>query len=222
MSSTRKTAIIVGVLFFVQTSSYMFGDSLFRAAADTITDGSQAQALTGVFLQFVNAAAVIGIGVLLFPVLRRFREGPALGYTATKVMESALLMVSALFALLTVHAGVSEVGPGQSGATSGAVMMEGYVLAFHLGMIALGAGSMFLMYILYRFRLVPRALSVLGAVGYVALFASGWLEIAGFDIALVLYIPGGLFEILFPLWLIIRGFNDPTTTSSPSAEPATV
>lgn len=222
MSTMRKTAIIVGALFFVQTASYLFGDALFRSAAETVTAGNDAQGLTGVFLQFVNAAAVVGIGVLLFPVLRRFREGPALGYTATKIMESALLMVSALFAVLTVQADGSALG-GDSGTTlSGPLTFEGYDLAFQLAMIALGAGSMFLMYLLYKFRLVPRTLSVLGTVGYIALFASGWLEIAGLDIAQALYIPGGLFEILFPLWLIIRGFSEAVPDIPQGVEPARV
>lgn len=222
MSTMRKTAIIVGALFFVQTGSYLFGDALFRSAAGTVTAGNDAQALTGVFLQFVNAAAVISIGVLLFPVLRRFRESPALGYTATKIMESALLMMSAVFALLAVQAGGSVFGADNGATSPGPLMMEGYDLAFQLAMIALGAGSMFLMYVLYKFRLVPRALSALGTVGYVSLFASGWLEIAGLDIAQALYIPGGLFEILFPLWLIIRGFNERVSTTPRDVEPARV
>ena len=222
MSTMRKTAIIVGALFFVQTASYLFGNALFRSAAETATAGNDAQALAGVFLQFVNSAAVIGIGVMMFPVLGRFREGPALGYTATKVMESALLMVSALFAMLTVQAGGSVLGAGNGTTASGPLMMEGYDFAFQLAMIALGAGSMFLMYVLYKARLVPRALTVLGTVGYVALFASGWLEIAGFDIAEALYVPGGLFEILFPLWLIIRGFNEPVPINPQGAELARV
>jgi hypothetical protein len=28
-----------------------------------------------------------------------------------------------------------------------------------------------------------------------------------------LYIPGGLFELIFPLWLIFRGFNAPAVTT---------
>jgi len=50
---------------------------------------------------------------------------------------------------------------------------------------------------------------VLGFVGYLSLFASGWLEIAGASVAYALYIPGGLFEIAFPLWLIAKGFSEP-------------
>jgi hypothetical protein len=87
--------------------------------------------------------------------------------------------------------------------------MDAYDLAFPLAMIALGTGSLLLCYVLYRYRLVPRALAVLGFLGYLALFASGWLEIAGESVAYALYIPGGLFEIAFPLWLIAKGFSEP-------------
>lgn len=210
----RRTAIVVGVLFLVQTSSYLFGDALFRSAVepvDFLSNLDENQVRIGVFLQFVNTAAVIGIGVLMFPILRRFREGMALGYTATKIMEAALLLVSAVFALLVVSASqypTAEVADASQVHVLGMLSVEGYDLAFQLAMISLGAGSLFFMYILYEFNLVPRALSLLGAVGYVALFVSGWLEIAGSDIALVLYAPGALFELLFPLWLIFRGFNE--------------
>jgi hypothetical protein len=91
--------------------------------------------------------------------------------------------------------------------------MEAYRLAFQLGMIVLGTGSLLLCAVLYEIRLVPRALAVLGFVGYLALFASGWLDIAGYDIASALYVPGALFELVFPLWLIVRGLSEPTASA---------
>lgn len=63
----------------------------------------------------------------------------------------------------------------------GAFAMNLNELAFQKAMIALGTGSLLLCSILYRARLVPRWLSVLGGVGYVALVASGWLKIFGHD-----------------------------------------
>ena len=32
--------------------------------------------------------------------------------------------------------------------------------------------------------------------------------------AAVLYIPGAVFELALPLWLIVKGFNEPTTEAS--------
>jgi Domain of unknown function (DUF4386) len=48
-----------------------------------------------------------------------------------------------------------------------------YDFAFQLAMIALGAGSIALCYVLYVAKLVPRALAVLGFIGYACLFVSG-------------------------------------------------
>ena len=209
--STRRTAIAVGALILTATVSYLAGSALIDSALDaTGSDPNATQVRVGVFLEFVNAAAVVGVGVLLFPILRRYREGMALGYAATRIIESALLLTSALFALLLVADG-SELR------TFGEFATEGRDLAFQLAMIALGLGSLLLCFILYEARLVPRALPLLGFVGYVALFASGWLEIGGRDAA-VLYIPGGLFELIFPLWLIAKGFNEPTAAAPRQAQ----
>ena len=215
MTTNRKTAIAVGVLFFIATASYLVGSALIGSALsapDQLLDAKETQVRTGVLLEFVDAAAVVGIGVLLFPILRKYRESMALGYVSTRIIESALLLVSALFALLLVSG--SQGYPGADAATAsqlqsvGTLTIRAYGLAFQLAMIVLGVGSLLLCYILYEVRLVPRALSVLGVVGYLALFASGWLEIAGSNAASALYIPGALFELVFPLWLIIKGLDE--------------
>lgn len=216
MTSTRKTAIAVGALFLTQTVSYLTGSALVDSAVgapDDLANLDETRARLGVFLEFVNCAAVIGVGVLLYTVLRRYREGMALGYAATKIIESALLFVSALFALLILSIGQEYARADDANAAQleslGRLAVDAYDLAFQLAMIALGTGSLLLCYVLYRYRLVPRALAVLGFVGYLSLFASGWLEIAGESVAYALYIPGGLFEIAFPLWLIAKGFSEP-------------
>jgi hypothetical protein len=54
-----------------------------------------------------------------------------------------------------------------------------------------------------------RPLAVLGSVGYLALFASGWLYIAGHhSIAPLLYVPRGTFEFVLGLLLIVKGFRE--------------
>ena len=64
-------------------------------------------------------------------------------------------------------------------------------------------------------RLVPRALAALGFVGYTALLASGLLEITGYGMGSLLFVPGGLFEAILPIWLIVRGFRGPALVSRP-------
>jgi hypothetical protein len=70
-----------------------------------------------------------------------------------------------------------------------------------------------LSYMLLRTRLVPRGLSVLGLIGYAAaLLLAAVLDILGVvdtvnGAGLVGLVPGGLFELLVPIWLIAKGFN---------------
>jgi hypothetical protein len=100
--TSRSTEIVVGALILTATTSYLVGDALIASAVDQerLSNPNEAQLVTGALLEFVNAAAVVGIGVLLFPILRRYREGMALAYAGTGIIESALLLVSALFVLL--------------------------------------------------------------------------------------------------------------------------
>jgi hypothetical protein len=217
----RRTAIAVGLLFFIATAAYIVGSGLITSAQkapDILSNLNSAQIRTGVLLEFIDAAAAVGIGILLFPILRKYREGMALGYAGSRIIESVLILVSALSALLLLPLSQEYLRAGAADASQlqplGTLATAGYDLAFQMAMIALGAGSLMLCYVLYEVKLVPRALSVLGFVGYIALFASGWLAIFGnTTIGLVLFIPGAIFEIVFPLWLIVRGFNEPALSS---------
>ena len=222
MSTHRKAAIAVGVLFLVATAAYIVGSGLITAALgapDHLARLDGEQVRIGVLLELLDAAAVVAIGVLLFPTFRRYSEGAALGYAGARIIESGLILVSLLGALLlpTVSREYLRAGAGDAAhlQTLETMARAWYDLAFQLAMVTLGVGSLLLCYLLYTFRLVPRVLAVLGAVGYGALFASGWSALLGGDLGLVLYAPGAIFEVVFPLWLIIKGFNEP---APPEAE----
>jgi hypothetical protein len=76
-------------------------------------------------------------------------------------------------------------------------------------MASLGAGSIFLCALLLRTGLIPRFLAAWGLIGYAIFLAGAVAEIVGFRVGLVLAVPGGLFELAFGSWLILRGFRLP-------------
>lgn len=80
--------------------------------------------------------------------------------------------------------------------------------SFLMGMIALAIFGFLLNITLFKYRLVPRVLAGLGLLGYVMLLLKVLFDF--FDVSMGgawMYIPGGLFELLLPLWLIFRGFD---------------
>ncbi len=216
MNSTRKSAIFVGALMLIATVTFMIGSGLLDSilkAPDYLTHiyPNKNQVIIGVFLEFVDAAAVVGLGVLMFPILKKHNEAIALGYVGTRIIECTILIVSGISLLSLIplsqeylQAGSPDVSHFQ---TLGIDSMAKSVLAFQTAMIALAIGSLPFCYLLYRTKLIPRLISVLGLIGYATMLIGLLFEILGYNVGLIIFLPGGLFELIFPIWLFIKGFN---------------
>jgi hypothetical protein len=196
-----------GILFFVSTASYLLGSGWIGdwletpAGAGFVTD--RGPAIAGSLLELVNAMAVIGISVLLFGTLKRHSESIAIGYLGSRIVEAALLAVGIVATLALIADGSSDEASLQTARGLAIAVRDA---SFQLAMVSLGAGSLAFCYLLYRARLIPRVLSGLGLLGYVALLTSSFLSLAGYEPGAYLFIPGGIFEAVFPLWLIVKGF----------------
>ena len=79
-----------------------------------------------------------------------------------------------------------------------------------------------LAYLLYQSKLIPRSISVLGLIGGAVLLAGTSLAMLGLiDVdqgaGMLAVLPGGLFELILPIWLFVKGFN-PSVIASGSAK----
>ncbi len=195
---SRKAAVTAGVLFLTATVTFLAGDALianFFSPAGTPATGSLA---AGVALQALCALAGAGIGFALLKVLSRYSRGLAKGYLAFRFLEAAAIIAIGAYVLAT-----------QSRVPNYEILIYGFT----------GTAGLMLSYLLYRAELVPTWLSWLGIVGYVAIVAAiplTLMNIATLDsgAGALLYVPGGLFEVLLPILLIARGFR---RTQTPSA-----
>ncbi len=200
MDYHKKYSIAVGALFLLATASYMSGSGLVEASLGT--NGVHAgQMKTGILLECINSAAVIGIAALLFPVLQRYSIWIAAAYAASRIAEAVLLSIASVCVLV-----LTMVTPEKL------FLMDVFVsfrnLLFQMAMMFLGGGSILFCIGLYKARLVPRLLSVLGVAGYSALCVSSLMELAGLPgPGMILFIPGAVFEIAFPVWLFVKGFS---------------
>jgi tetrahydromethanopterin S-methyltransferase subunit F len=204
MKSTRKQGVAIGILFLLAMVVYMVGSELTESALNSdrlFADMNVNQLRLGILLEFVNSVAVVGILALLFPILRKHSEWAAFAYAASRIIEAVLLMICSVCALL-----ISSLS-AESVMTLGSALLGYRNLLFQMSMISLGAGSILFCGVLYASKLVPRILSGLGVIGYIALFISGWLGLFGYsDVSTLLFVPGAIFEITFPIWLFVKGF----------------
>ena len=200
-SSVRRTARIVGVLFLAGFLAYGVGNLIATGIVRSADrSGSTALFVTGAALMLLNSAFVIGIGVLMFPILRAHNKAIAAGYLGTRIFEGVVLAIGVVS--LIVVTGSHDAIHANS-------------VCYNVAEAGLGIGSLFFCALLFRTGLVPRFLAVWGFIGY-ACFAGGTLlELFGVAGAgLVGAIPGGLFEVTFGIWLIARGFASTATVRS--------
>ena len=92
MNSYKKTAIIVGVLFITATVASSLGFTILDPIlnAPDILDNVSAnttQVIIGVLLLLIDSAAVVGIAVMMFPILKKHNESLALGYVGARIFE---------------------------------------------------------------------------------------------------------------------------------------
>jgi hypothetical protein len=199
-SSVRRTARIVGALFLAGFLSYGVGN-LIATGNVRSADGSGSTALlvTGAALMLLNSAFVIGIGVLMFPILRPHNKDIAAGYVGTRIFEGVVLAIGVVTLIVLTGERAKDVN----------------AVFYSVAEVGLGIGSLFFCALLFRTGLVPRFLAVWGFIGYACFAGGNLLELFGVAGAgLVGAIPGGLFELTFGIWLIARGFASTATVRS--------
>jgi hypothetical protein len=220
MPSTRKTAVAVGLLFLIATATFLVADALITGVLDRpdylMGAAADANALTtGALLAFVDGLAVVGIAVLMFPLLRRQNEPLALGYIGLRVAEFAAILLYLAIPLLVVALGDGSPDSSVDASASqhlGSLLQAQYDVAIRMVYLFTSAAGVIFAFLLYRSALVPRSLALLGVIGYPVLFVGAALDMFGVTdltqgAGLVAVVPGGLFELVLPLWLFARGFT---------------
>jgi len=231
MNSDRKTAIIVGVLFIIATGAYMLGEILIGSilnAPDYLSNVSanENQVKIGALFVLIDCVAVVGIGVMMFPILRKHNEPIALGYAGFRIVECAIFIVSVIGTLSLlplsqefVKAGAPDASYFQALGTSLLAVREWAIL---VGLrIAFSVGALMFYYLLYQSKLIPRFLSVWGLIGATLILAAGLLDTFGpshsSTITTLLDLPIWVQEMVLAVWLIVKGFN-PSAIASGSAK----
>jgi hypothetical protein len=197
MNKNRTIAIIVGALFLTSTVAFSIGSSYIQSYFKD-ANLNKTLLITGVLLEICCGVAVAGIGVFMFPILRMFNKNLALGYAIFRIIECSIIIVGGTYLLSQLK-----------------IMWNYEMIIF----IFTGLGGLMFSHLLYQSKLIPRYLSVLGIIGYAMLLLGVSLNMLSYidmkaGAGMLLYLPGGLFELFLPIWLFVKGFNSSAIASA--------
>jgi len=226
MDLYRKTAMIVGLLFIIATvtailSGVFLGSTLDPPDYLINVSANEFQVIISVIFWLILAVSVMGIGVMMFPILKKHNEGLAMGYVGLRLIEAVFIIVASigLLSLLTLS---QEYVAGTLDATYyqplGTLLLALQDWSFVIGtMIFLGLGGLPLNYLLYQSKLIPQWLSGWGLIGAALILLYGLLGLFGLTtdsmILNLLAAPIAVQEMVFAVWLIVKGFNPSTIAS---------
>lgn len=212
-SSHRKIALVAGIFYlltFVSIPTLAIYSSV-KSANYILGAGPDTPAIIGGILEIIVALAGISTAVVLFPVLKKENESAALGLVGARILESSAILVGVAFLL-------SIVSLRQSGADAQMLVASKTLVILYDRIFLLSQSFMpaicdlLLGFLLYRSRLVPRALSLIGIVGGPILIAGYLAVMFGLvgqrdPLAGLSAVPVALFELSLGVWLVVKGFN---------------
>ncbi len=227
MDSTRKTALIVGVLFILTfitsiAGVFAYGPVLSDASSYITGGGADTRVFLGAFLELMLIVTNIGCAVVLFPLLKRQNEGLALGYVAARIVECTFILVGILSVLAIVTLRQTATAADAGSLTTMARTLH----AIHDWTFLLGPGfadgigtGLILGWLMYRSGLVSRRMALFGVIGGPLLAASGIAVLFGVIAPgspwqSVATVPEVIWEAFLGLWLTFKGFSPSPITSA--------
>jgi hypothetical protein len=231
MDSTRKTALVAGIFYvitFVSIPTLVPPLALYSLVTGKdylISSGSDTGALWGAFLEIIVALAGIGTAITLYPVVKRQNEAMALGFVATRTLEAAMIFagVASLLSLIALQKAGASGAEATSLTTVGQMLVAFYNKVFLVGQSLMPvANALLLGTLMYRSRLVPRVIPLIGLIGVPLQLTAVILTMFGVidrssTATGILVIPDFIWELSLGIYLVVKGFKPCPITDAMNA-----
>ncbi|MFA5856824.1 MAG: DUF4386 domain-containing protein [Candidatus Pacearchaeota archaeon] len=138
-----------------------------------------------------SGLAVMGIAVLMYPLFKQFNKNLSISYLILKYLEGILMILAGLLFLNPSLQYLKDIIYNN----------------FHIYVFII-SGFMFY-YLLYKSKLVPKFISIWGALGIFTLLVSTLFNLADIHYIIIDYLLALIItnEVFLAIWLIFKGFN---------------
>lgn len=212
----NKVARTVGILFIIGTvagilSAVVTGPILEGQDYLTNVAANENKLILGTLFILIMGIALSMIPVVLYPIFKKQNEALALGAVVFRGALEAVAYIGVIISMLLlltlskdfVSAGSQDVAYFQSLGTL--LMQASFWLSIYVS-IVFSIGALMIYYLFYQSKLIPRWLSIWGFVGAIIYLAEPLLAMFGSEME-ILFAPLALQEMVFAIWLIVKGFS---------------
>lgn len=219
MNSDLRTGRITGALLLI---IFALGITIFQVlqgpvlfADDFLTSISlhSSEIILSVLLMFLSGTLDIIIAILLLPIINRKSQRLGYLYIAFCIVNFISLSIdnTQVISMLEVSREYIKAENGDLALLEvvGNLAFQKHWWSHHLSLLISCIPVFVLFYSMYLTRLAPRLLSLLGILAAILMFIEMTLTLFGSGLGMNMLLPIALVQLLFPIWLLIKGFSSP-------------
>jgi Domain of unknown function (DUF4386) len=219
MNSTRRTALIFGVLYLATFVFSIAGVLLYEPVLHPekfmAGTGGDTRVRLGAVCEVFLIIANIGTALLVYPIFRRAYRVLSLGYVTARLVECTFIAIGIVsyLAVVTLH-------QDTAGGAAGSLLNDAKTLvavrnwSFVLGpgfVVGVGNG-LILGYMMYRSGLMPRGLAILGLIAGPLICITGLAVVLdviprGGTVQAIATIPEFVWELSLGIYPLVKGFK---------------
>ncbi|MFT4834866.1 MAG: hypothetical protein ACI8WP_001629 [Flavobacteriaceae bacterium] len=219
MISDQKVARIVGVLlliiFALGVTMYQVlqGPTLFIDEYLTETSAQSSQVIGSTLLGILVGSLSIIIAIILLPIFKKHSERFGYLYLAFTIINFAAIALDNIAVLAMLEVSREYVKDASINLdhlrTMGTVFHGIHRWTHYLSLLTSCLPVFVLFFTLYQTKLIPRLLSGFGMIAAFMMLVQMVFSMFDNGISSNLLLPIAIIQLIFPIWLLIKGFNNP-------------
>jgi Domain of unknown function (DUF4386) len=218
MSSTRRTAVVFGVLYLATFVFSIAGALLYDPVLHPVKfmagTGGDTRVRLGAVCEVFLIIANIGTAVVIYPIFRRRFEVLSIGYVTARLVECTFIAIGIVsyLAVVTLHPKAGVAAGSMVNDARALVAIRNWTFVLGPGFVAGLGNGLILGYMMYRSGLMPRGLSILGLIGGTLICITGLgvvLDVfaRGGTAQAIATVPEFIWELSLGIYPLVKGFK---------------